>query len=236
MSGLKVQSISAFYGDSQALWDVTLDVPRGRLVSLLGANGAGKTTTLKAICGLVPLAGGSIAYGGAPLSGLPPHRVADRGVTLVPEGRQLFGKMTVEENLVLGSYLKRAKAKRRENLDKVYALLPRLAERRGQRAETLSGGEQQMVAIARGLMQDPELIMFDEPSLGLAPLLVQEIFRLIQDLHRQGLTIFLVEQNVHHALKIADYAYVIENGRVVKEGAAHELEQDPAVREAYLGF
>lgn len=236
MSGLTVQSISAFYGDAQALWDVSFDVPRGRFVTLLGANGAGKTTTLKAICGLVPLAGGSIAYGGAPLSGLPPHRVADRGITLVPEGRQLFGKMTVEENLVLGSYLKRAKAKRRENLEKVYALLPRLAERRAQLAETLSGGEQQMVAIARGLMQDPELIMFDEPSLGLAPLLVQEIFRVIQDLHRQGLTIFLVEQNVHHALKIADYGYVIENGRLVKEGSAHELEQDPTVREAYLGF
>jgi branched-chain amino acid transport system ATP-binding protein len=236
MSGLNVQSISAFYGDSQALWDVTLDVPRGRLVTLLGANGAGKTTTLKAICGLVPVAGGSIAYGGEPLSGMPPHRVADRGITLVPEGRQLFGKMTVEENLVLGSYLERAKVKRRENLEKVYALLPRLAERRGQLAETLSGGEQQMVAIARGLMQDPELIMFDEPSLGLAPLLVQEIFRVIQELHGQGLTIFLVEQNVHHALKIADYCYVIENGRVVREGPARELEQDPAVREAYLGF
>lgn len=236
MSGLKVQSISAFYGDAQALWDVTFDVPRGRFVTLLGANGAGKTTTLKAICGLVPLAGGSIHYGGTALSGLPPHRVADRGLTLVPEGRQIFGKMTVEENLVLGSYLPRAKVKRRENLEKVYGLLPRLAERRGQLAETLSGGEQQMVAIARGLMQDPELIMFDEPSLGLAPLLVQEIFRLIQDLHRQGLTIFLVEQNVHHALKIADYGYVIENGRVVKEGSARDLEQDPAVREAYLGF
>lgn len=236
MSGLSIQSISAFYGDSQALWGVSLDVPQGTFVTLLGANGAGKTTTLRAICGLLPVASGSISYGGAPLSGLPPHRVADRGVTLVPEGRQLFPKMTVEENLVLGSYLKRAKVKRQENLERVYSLLPRLAERRGQLAETLSGGEQQMVAIARGLMQDPELIMLDEPSLGLAPLLVQEIFRVIQDLHRQGLTIFLVEQNVHHALKIADYCYVIENGRVVREGAARELEQDPAVREAYLGF
>ncbi|GAB4265871.1 MAG: ATP-binding cassette domain-containing protein [Deferrisomatales bacterium] len=236
MSALTVDRVSAFYGDSQALWDVSFSVEEGRLVTLLGANGAGKTTTLRAICGLLPTAGGEIRYRGQRTSGLPVHRVADLGITLVPEGRQLFPKMTVEENLVLGSYLKRAKGKRKQNLQKVYDLFPRLAERRHQLAETLSGGEQQMVAVGRGLMQDPDLIMFDEPSLGLAPILVQDIFRVIGELHRLGMTIFLVEQNVHHCLKIADYCYVIENGRVVQEGEARALEQDPKVREAYLGF
>jgi branched-chain amino acid transport system ATP-binding protein len=162
--------------------------------------------------------------------------VADLGITLVPEGRQLFPKMTVEENLILGSYLKRAKTRRKENLKRVYTLFPRLDERRHQLAETLSGGEQQMVAIGRGLMQEPKLVMFDEPSLGLAPILVHDIFKAIQELHREGLTIFLVEQNAHHALKIADYCYVIENGRVVKQGNPTDLGNDPSVREAYLGF
>jgi len=237
MSALSVQSVSAFYGDSRALWDVSFDVQKGQLVTLLGANGAGKTTTLRTICGLLPVAGESrVVYDGQVITGLPTHRVADLGITLVPEGRQLFPKMTVEENLVLGSYLKRAKAKRSQNLARVYDLFPRLAERRSQLAETLSGGEQQMVAVGRGLMQDPEMIMFDEPSLGLAPILVSEIFRVVQELNRQGLTIFLVEQNVHHCLKIADYCYVIENGRVVQHGTGADLEADPKVREAYLGF
>ncbi|MBE0617792.1 MAG: ABC transporter ATP-binding protein, partial [Proteobacteria bacterium] len=198
---------------------------------------AGKTTTLRAICGLLQVASGSrITYAGQDITGIPTHRLADLGITLVPEGRQLFPKMTVEENLILGSYLKRAKTKRGRNLGRVYELFPRLAERRGQLAETLSGGEQQMVAVGRGLMQDPEVIMFDEPSLGLAPILVSEIFRVVQELNRQGLTVFLVEQNVHHCLKIADYCYVIENGRVVQHGSGQDLEADPRVREAYLGF
>jgi len=158
------------------------------------------------------------------------------GITLVPEGRQLFPKMTVEENLLAGSYLKKAKEKRKENLDRVYAVFPRLAERRSQTAETLSGGEQQMVAIGRGLMQSPDLIIFDEPSLGLSPLLVEEVFRVMRKLHEQGLTIFLVEQNVRQTLRIADYCYVMENGRIVQEGNGRDLESDPKVREAYLGF
>ena len=236
MSVLSVESIALSYGDSQALWDVSFSVEQGKLVSLLGANGAGKTTTLKAISGLHPLKGGVVSYGGKLISGLKAHEVADLGITLVPEGRQLFPKMTVEENLILGSYLKRAKARRKENLKRVYTLFPRLDERRHQLAETLSGGEQQMVAIGRGLMQEPQLVMFDEPSLGLAPILVHDIFKAIEDLHREGLTIFLVEQNAHHALKISDYCYVIENGRVVKEGTSRDLENDPGVREAYLGF
>jgi branched-chain amino acid transport system ATP-binding protein len=236
MKILQVESITAHYGDIQALWDITFSVEKGQLVALLGANGAGKTTTLKSICGLLPVSSGRLVYEDKEITGQPVHETVDRGITLVPEGRQLFPKMNVEENLIVGSYLKRAKIKRRQNLEQVYELFPRLAERRNQQAETLSGGEQQMVAIGRGLMQNPNLIMFDEPSLGLAPILVQEVFRVIQELHRQGLTIFLVEQNVHQTLKIADYCYVIENGRIAQQGAAKDLEKDPKIRETYLGI
>ncbi|MGK2945942.1 MAG: ABC transporter ATP-binding protein, partial [Desulfuromonadales bacterium] len=196
----------------------------------------GKTTTLKTICGLVPLAKGQINYQGALISGQPVHRVVDQGITLVPEGRQLFAKMTVEENLLVGAYLKRTQMKKQESLKRVFKLFPRLEERRTQTAETLSGGEQQMVAIGRALMQDPKLIMLDEPSLGLAPILVQEVFAVIQQLHQQGLTVFIVEQNVHQTLKIADYCYVMENGRIVQEGTGQDLEADAKIREAYLGF
>ncbi len=236
MSSLAMESVCASYGDVQALWDISLSVPSGSLVTLLGANGAGKTTTLRTICGLLPPTGGRILYDGREIGGLPAHEVAALGISLVPEGRQLFPQMTVEENLLIGSYVKRARPRRRANLERVYGLFPRLAERRAQIAETLSGGEQQMLAIARGLMQEPDLIMFDEPSLGLAPILVREIFEIVKELHRQGLTIFLVEQNVHYAMKVADYCYIIENGRVVQEGEPALLEQDPKVREAYLGL
>jgi branched-chain amino acid transport system ATP-binding protein len=235
-AALSVEELCVFYGDTQALWDVSFSVQSGQLVALLGANGAGKTTTLKAICGLLTPAEGRIIYEGRTISELPVHDTANLGITLVPEGRQLFPKMNVEENLIVGSYLGRAKENRQRNLERVYALFPRLAERRNQAAETLSGGEQQMVAIGRGLMQSPRLIMFDEPSLGLAPILVQEMFGVIQELHSQGLTIFLVEQNVNQTLKIADYCYVIENGRIVQEGTGREMEENPRVREAYLGF
>jgi len=236
MNILEVEEISVFYGDIQALWDLSFAVKSGQLVALLGANGAGKTTTLKSICGLLPVKTGEIRYEGKPVSHLPVHETVNLGITLVPEGRQLFPHMSVEENLVVGSYLKRAKEKRSQNLKKVYELFPRLAERRNQTAETLSGGEQQMVAIGRALMQHPRLIMFDEPSLGLAPILVQEVFQVIRELHEEGLTIFLVEQNVNQTLKVADYCYVVENGRIVNEGTGKELEADPKVREAYLGF
>ena len=236
MKVLDVSNISVKYGDIQALWDITFSVNKGQLVALIGANGAGKTTTLKAICGLAGLAGGQIGYNDQVISGWPVHRVVDLGITLVPEGRQLFSKMTVEENLLVGAYLKRAQAKRAINLKRVYSIFPRLQERRNQIAETLSGGEQQMVAVGRALMQDPQLIMFDEPSLGLAPLMVQEVFNVIQELHSQGLTIFLVEQNVHQTLKVADYCYVMENGRIVGQGTGKELEADQSIREAYLGL
>jgi branched-chain amino acid transport system ATP-binding protein len=228
--------VSAGYGDTQVLWGISLSVQKGQLVALIGANGAGKTTTLKTVCGLVKTSAGTIRYNGAPITGKPVHEVVDLGITLVPEGRQLFPKMTVEENLRAGAYLARAKANRARNLDRVYDTFPRLKERRSQIAETMSGGEQQMVAIGRALMQDPELIMFDEPSLGLSPLMVEEIFRVIKRLHAEGLTVFLVEQNVNQTLKVADYCYVLENGRVVQEGTGGALEADPKVREAYLGF
>jgi len=236
MNLLDVANISVKYGDIQALWDISFSVAKGQLVALIGANGAGKTTTLKALCGLIPSCAGSIHYGETRVSGMPVHKVVDLGITLVPEGRQLFPKMTVEENLLVGAYLKRAHGKRAQTLKRIYSIFPRLEERRTQTAETLSGGEQQMVAIGRALMQDPQVIMFDEPSLGLAPIMVQEVFKVIQELHRDGLTIFLVEQNVHQTLKVADYCYVMENGRIVGQGTGKDLEADQSIREAYLGF
>ncbi len=236
MNVLHVCAVSAHYGDVQALWDMTFDVQERQIVALIGANGAGKTTTLKTICGQLPVSSGEIRYENRRISGMPVHEVVAQGITLVPEGRQLFPKMTVEENLLLGAYLRRAKEKRAKNLRRVYDLFPRLAERRNQIAETLSGGEQQMLAIGRGLMQDPSLIMFDEPSLGLAPILVHEVFQVIRELNEMGLTVFLVEQNVHQTLRIAHYCYVIESGRIVQHGSSQDLEKDPKVREAYLGF
>jgi len=235
MIALEVSHVAAGYGLTQVLWDISFSVQKGQLVALIGANGAGKTTTLKTICGTVQASAGTIHYNGALISGKPVHRVVELGLALIPEGRLLFGKMTVEENLKAGCYLKRAKARKEANLARVYELFPILKARRTQAAETLSGGEQQMLAIGRGLMQDPELIMFDEPSLGLSPILVAEIFEIIKSLHQEGLTIFLVEQNVKQTLKVADYCYVIENGRVVQEGTGAALEADPKVREAYLG-
>ncbi len=236
MSLLHIESIDVFYGPAQALWNVSLAVEKGQVACLIGANGAGKTTTLKALCGLIPLGAGRVAYDGQVISGLPVHRIMDLGISLVPEGRQLFPKMTVEENLTIGSYLTRTKPQRRVNLEWVYHVFPRLAERRLQVAETLSGGEQQMLAIGRALMQEPRLLILDEPSLGLAPALVRDIFGIVKDLHGRGLTILLVEQNVHQALQVADIVFVLENGRVTMSGTGSDLINDPKVKEAYLGF
>jgi branched-chain amino acid transport system ATP-binding protein len=236
MNALEVAGVSAGYGLTQVLWDISFTVAPGQLVALIGANGAGKTTMLKTICGIVPAGAGTIRYQGRVTSGLPVHQVVDLGITLVPEGRQLFPKMTVEDNLRAGCYLKRTKPHKIKNLQRVYEIFPLLKDRRGQMADTLSGGEQQMLAIGRGLMQDPQLIMFDEPSLGLSPIMVEEVFRIIKTLHREGLTLFLVEQNVKQTMKVADYCYVIENGRVVQQGTGAALEQDPKVRQAYLGL
>ena len=236
MKVLEVKTISVYYGDIQALWDVGFSVDEGRLVTILGTNGAGKTTTLKTIAGLLQPRSGQIRFNGSVVSGMPVHEVADAGISLVPEGRQLFPQLNVEDNLRMGSYLRRTKENRDSNLKYVYELFPVLADRKNQEAQTLSGGEQQMLAIGRALMQDPKLIMFDEPSLGLSPILVQEVFGIIRELSRQGKTILLVEQNVRQALKIADYSYVLENGRIVHEGTGEALAKDPKVREAYLGL
>jgi branched-chain amino acid transport system ATP-binding protein len=236
MSLLSIESIDVFYGPAQALWGVSFSVEEGQVASLIGANGAGKTTTLKAVCGLIPLMAGRIAYDGQVISGLPVHRIMDLGLSLVPEGRQLFPKMTVEENLTIGSYLTRTKPQRQQNLERVFHIFPRLAERRLQIAETLSGGEQQMLAIGRALMQEPRLLILDEPSLGLAPALVRDIFGIVKELHGRGLTILLVEQNVRQALQVADVVFVLENGRVIMSGTGADLINDPKVKEAYLGF
>ncbi len=236
MSMLSIESIDVFYGPAQALWGVSFSVEEGQVASLIGANGAGKTTTLKALCGLIPLMAGRIAYDGQVISGLPVHRIMDLGLSLVPEGRQLFPKMTVEENLTIGSYLTRTKPQRRQNRERVFHIFPRLAERRLQIAETLSGGEQQMLAIGRALMQEPRLLILDEPSLGLAPALVRDIFGIVKELHGRGLTILLVEQNVRQALQVADVVFVLENGRVIMSGTGSDLINDPKVKEAYLGF
>jgi branched-chain amino acid transport system ATP-binding protein len=233
---LEVRSVAAAYGDVQALWDVSFDVDEGNIATLLGSNGAGKTTTLRVISGLLPAQQGEVLLRGRRISGLAPHAIVDLGVVQVPEGRHLWPNMTVEDNLLLGAYSQRARGVRAATLRTVYALFPRLAERRAQVAGTLSGGEQQMAAIGRGLMGKPEVLMLDEPSLGLAPILVDEVFQVLNDIVAQGVTVLLVEQNVHRALEVAATASVIENGRVVLSKSAADMANDPNVRSAYLGL
>ncbi len=232
---LEVHDLTVRYGNIEALRDVSLWVDEGDVVALIGANGAGKTTTLRAISGLVRPFRGTIRYRGQDLTRLSPDRITAMGIAHVPEGRAIFANLSVQENLLLATYARRDRARVREDLDLVYSLLPRLAERRRQNAGTLSGGEQQMLAIGRALMSRARVMLLDEPSMGLAPLLVAEIFRLLQDINRQGTTLLLVEQNARMALQIARRAYVLEAGRIVLAGAAHEVAGDPAVREAYLG-
>jgi branched-chain amino acid transport system ATP-binding protein len=232
---LEVQDVGAAYGELRALTQVRLRVAPGEIVSLVGSNGAGKTTLLRAIAGLVPVTAGRILWDGDDLGALLPHHVVERGVALVPEGRRLFSRMTVEENLALGAFSARARDERAATLGRVYALFPRLAERRRQRAGTLSGGEQQMVAIGRALMTRPRLLMLDEPSLGLAPRVVETMLEVLAGIHRAGVAVFLVEQNVRAALALAHRAYLLEHGRVVGEGRGADLLADPEVRRAYLG-
>lgn len=233
---LKVNKIDVFYGDVQVLWEVSFEVREKEILVLVGANGAGKSTTLRTISGLLRPAKGFIEFDGLRLEQIPEHKTIEQGIAHVPEGRRLFPEMTVEENLIMGSLSPSAKAKRKETLQWVYSLFPRLEERRKQYTRTLSGGEQQMCAIGRGLMSLPKLLMFDEPSLGLAPVLVQEIFRMVQKINNEGVTILLVEQNVKQTLSICHRAYVLENGRIVMEGTGKELLVNPHVREAYLGI
>ena len=233
---LEVRSLAAAYGDVQALWDVQLSVAAGSVATLLGSNGAGKTTTLRVISGLLPALEGEVRFAGERIDGSPPHRIVERGVIQVPEGRHLWPNMSVEDNLLLGAYSSRSRPARMKTLAEVYALFPRLAERKGQLAGTLSGGEQQMAAIGRGLMGKPAVLMLDEPSLGLAPILVDEVFRVIREIVAQGVTVLIVEQNVHLALEVATTATVLENGRIAMSGSAAEIANDPKVRSAYLGF
>ncbi len=232
---LAVDGIDVYYGDVRTLWEVTLQVRSGEMVALVGGNGAGKTTTLRTISGLLRPRRGVVSFDGRPTAGLSAHAIADLGVGHVPEGRQLFPLMTVEENLLLGAYLPRARTRRPQNLQMVYAQFPILKERAGQDAGTLSGGEQQMLAIGRALMSEPRLLILDEPSLGLAPLVVSDVFSAIERIRRQGITVLLVEQNVSKALAIADRAYVLENGRVVLQGTGAELLTRPDIKRAYLG-
>jgi branched-chain amino acid transport system ATP-binding protein len=233
---LSVENLEVSHGDVRALDCVSLEVAEGAIVAIVGANGAGKTTLIRTIAGMHRPARGRIMLRGQDIAGLPSHRVCDLGVGQVAEGRQVFPTLTVAENLDMGALLPRARGKRATNLDRVLALFPVLAERRGQAAGTLSGGEQQMLAIARCLMSEPDLVMFDEPSLGLAPAVVQSVLQTVRDLNREGLTCVLVEQNVAVSLKLASRAYVLENGRITLSGSGEELLADDRVRQAYLGM
>ncbi len=233
---LELRKINAGYGDLQVLWDVDLTVDKGEIVSLLGSNGAGKTTTLRVISGLLKPFSGRVMFNGGDITKLPSNKRVEMGLALVPEGRQLFPEMTVLDNLEMGAYTKRARGKFHDTLEWVFTLFPKLKERKTQLAGTMSGGEQQMLAIARGLMSRPEVLMMDEPSMGLAPKLVLEIFGTIKKLREEGVTILLVEQNAKAALDVSDRAYILETGKIVLQGPAQELLGKDEVRKAYLGI
>jgi branched-chain amino acid transport system ATP-binding protein len=233
---LEIDGLEAGYGEVKVLWGVSLKARRGALTAIVGANGAGKTTTLRAVAGTIKPWSGKIRFDNEDVTWLSTHDKVERGFALVPEGRQLFSVMTVAENLELGAFCKRATANYSDRLDRVFTLFPRLAERRRQRAGTLSGGEQQMLAIARGLMSDPSILIVDELSLGLAPVVVYQLLATLKQLKQAGLTILLVEQNVHLALALSDYAYVVAEGRIFMEGLPAELAAKPEIRKAYLGL
>ena len=233
---LIVNNIDVYYGDLHVLWDVSFEVREGEIIVLIGANGAGKSTTIKTLSSLLTPAKGTIEFNGERIDKKEPYEIIQHGIVHVPEGRRLFTEMSVEENLIMGSLYGEAKAKRHETIEHVYELFPRLKERRKQMTGTLSGGEQQMAAIGRGLMSLPKIMMFDEPSLGLAPILVKEVFEMIKRIKKEGVTILLVEQNVTQTLAMCDRAYVLENGRIVLEGTGEELMADEKVKEAFLGI
>jgi branched-chain amino acid transport system ATP-binding protein len=233
---LTVEKLEAGYGEVQVLWGLSLKAQRGALTAIVGANGAGKTTTLRAVAGSIAPWRGKVTFEGEDVTHLPSYAKAARGFALVPEGRQLFSSMSVAENLELGAFSKRSVRKYADRLEQVFSLFPRLAERQRQRAGTLSGGEQQMVAIARGLMSDPDILIIDELSLGLAPVVVYQLLATLKQLKKAGLTILLVEQNVHLALALSDYAYVVAEGRIFTEGLPKDLVAKPEIRRAYLGL
>ena len=232
---LKITDLKVAYGGIQALRGISLEVPDGKIVTLIGANGAGKSTTLRTISGLVKAASGTIEFNGQDITGKPSNQVLEAGIAQIPEGRRVFPNLSVLENLKVGAYLRKDADGIAKDIEWVYQLFPRLKERYWQLAGTLSGGEQQMLAVARGLMSRPKMMMLDEPSLGLAPLVVQDIFKIIGEINKQGVTILLVEQNANMALKIADYAYVLETGTITREGTGLELLNDESIKEAYLG-
>jgi branched-chain amino acid transport system ATP-binding protein len=233
---LTLSAVSASYGAVPAIGDISIDVGEGEAVGLLGANGAGKSTTLRAISGLMRLTAGTITFLGTNIAALPPYKVAELGIAHVPEGRQVFPEMTVQENLEIGAYVPRAKADRGRTLDLVFSIFPVLAERRRQLAGTMSGGEQQMLAVGRGLMLKPRLLMLDEPSLGLAPVMTDTTFQKIQEIHAMGTAILLVEQNVARALTLVQRAYVLESGRIIMRGSSADLANNKQVQAAYLGI
>ena len=234
-SPLRVENLFVAYGKADVICGVNMEICAGRITGLLGANGAGKTTLLRAILGLTPPRKGSVIFNGMEISGLPPHKIAARGISCIPEGRRIFSKMTVEENLLMGAYMEKDRDKIHQRLERVYRIFPRLLERREQFAGTMSGGEQAMVSIGRGLMNEPKLLIIDEPSLGLSPALVNDNFRVIRKICEDGIAVFLVEQNVRQTLAIAHYGYVLAQGRVVAEGTAEELKKSEEVKKAYFG-
>ena len=232
---LKVNDLVVSYGGIEALKGISLEVPDGKIVTLIGANGAGKSTLLRSIIGLVKPDSGSVTYGDKQLIGLNSQQIVENGITLVPEGRRVFPNLTVLENLQIGAYLRSDKEGIAKDIRWIYDLFPRLEERSWQMAGTLSGGEQQMLAVGRALMSRPKVLMMDEPSLGLAPLIIKDIFKIIQEINRQGMTILLIEQNANMALKVADIAYVLETGRITMTGSGRELLENPEIKAAYLG-
>jgi len=236
MPFLELKNIDVFYGDVQVVFGLSLKVEEGEVVSIIGSNGAGKSTLLKTISGLMAPARGEILFEGFPTHDQPPEKIVERGIVQVPEGRRLFTLMTVKDNLIVGAYNSRADRQKEKTLQEVLGLLPRLKERESQLAMTLSGGEQQMVAIGRGLMARPKLLMLDEPSLGLAPILIRNIFETVRKIADQGTTVLLVEQDVKNSLGLSDRGYVLEHGRIAMEGTAEELLQDPHIKTAYLGI
>ncbi len=232
---LDVQELSVFYGGIHALQEVSLTVPEKQIVTLIGANGAGKSTTLRAIIGLVEARQGKILFRGREIQNRPAHRIVETGIAMVPEGRRIFVNLSVEENLRMGAFVLKDGEEVQRNIDWVFQLFPRLKERAKQKGGTLSGGEQQMLALGRGLMSNPDLLMLDEPSLGLAPLLVNEVFHIISSIHQEGKTILLIEQNAMGALEVAAYGYVLQSGQITMEGKGNDLLKNPSVKEAYLG-
>jgi branched-chain amino acid transport system ATP-binding protein len=233
---LQVNNINVFYNQLQALWDVSIEVKQGEFLTVLGSNGAGKSTLLKAISGINIPAAGSITFKGAKINGLYPYKICEMGMVQIPQGRQIFPDMKISENLEMGAYIKRARKNIKKNLEKIYSIYPILEERSEQMAGTLSGGEQQMLAIGRGLMSEPELLMLDEPTLGLSPKLAIEMLSSLTQMHDQGITLLLVSQETLQCLKIAERAYVMENGRISVQGPSHELLNSEAIRKAYLGI